>query len=193
MMRSLMTGMGSLLLLSGIVLAQTSTSYTLEEYTFNGGGAPAQGVQPASAGYSITIASIGDDVVATGMSGGSFQLDAGFDVAYPPPGEVATACGDLGEACLMFTDADTLNWPGERSAGVYNLYRDLHSSLLGLGFGQCEQQDLGGVTATDSDPVPTGDGFFYLVTAENRLGEEGTKGFRFEGVTAVERGGAVCP
>jgi len=46
------------------------------------------------------------------------------------------------------------------------------------------------VTDTDSDPLPVSGGFFYLVTAENRLAEEGTKGFTAEG---AERLGTVCP
>lgn len=179
-------------LLGGMAAAQTSTSYRLEEYALNAGGTPSQGVVPTSASYSITLASIGDSVVGTGLSSTSFAADVGFDAAYPPPGEVAGTCGTAG-SCLRFTDAQTLTWPAESSAGVYNLYRDLASNLTGLGYGQCEQQDLNGTTTTDGDPVPSGDGFFYLVTVENRLGEEGTKGFRVEGVTTIERGGTVCP
>ena len=31
---------------------------------------------------------------------------------------------------------------------------------------------------------------FFLVTSENRLGENGTRGFRFDG---SERTGSICP
>ncbi len=175
------------LLLCGTALAQTSTNFKLEEYTLNSGGTPSQGVDLTSASFSITLASIGDGVVATGLASSSFGMDVGFDVAYPPPGEVAATCG-AGEPCLVFTDSETLTWPAERSAGVYNLYRDDTSD----GYGDCEQQDIAGTTTTDT-ATPTA-AFFYLVTAENRLAEEGTKGFQSN---ATERLGAVglppCP
>jgi len=45
-------------------------------------------------------------------------------------------------------------------------------------------------STTDGGPVSVGDGFFYLVTVVNRLGEEGGKGFRSDG---TERLGTVCP
>lgn len=91
---------------------------------------------------------------------------------------------------LVFTTPDTIVWNAHLAAGGYYLYRDLQSNLSGLGFGQCEQQSLTGHTTTDFDPIPAGDGFFYLVTVRNRLGEEGTKGSRSDG---TERLGNVCP
>ena len=176
------------LLLSGTALAQTSTNFTLEEYTLNSGGTPSQGVDLTSASFSITLASIGDTVVATGLSSSSFEADVGFDAAYPPPGEVAPTCGASGEPCLVFTDSETLTWPAEPSAGVYNLYRDDISN----GFGDCEEQDIAGTTTTDT-AIPT-TAFFYLATVKNRLAEEGTKGFQSN---ATERLGGtglpVCP
>ncbi len=171
------------LALSGTALAQTSTSFTLEEFTLNSGGTPSQGVDLTSTSFSITLASIGDGVVATGLASSSFGMEVGFDAAYPPPGEVAATCG-VGQPCLVFTDSETLTWPAERSAGVYNLYRDDTSD----GFGSCEEQDIAGTTMTDT-ATPTA-AFFYLVTVENRLDEEGTKGFQSN---ATERLGAVCP
>ncbi len=172
-MRLRIIGAGALLLLlSGTALAQTSTSFQLEEYTLNAGGTPSQGVELTSTSFSITLASIGDTMVATGLSGSSFEVDVGFDAAYPPPGEVAATCGASGEPCLVFTDSETLTWPAEPSAGVYNLYRDDMSN----GFGDCEEQDIAGTTATDTATPTTA--FFYLVTVENRLAEEGTKGFQ---------------
>ncbi len=175
------------LALSGTALAQTSTNFTLEEYTLNSGGTPSQGVDLTSTSFSITLASIGDTVVATGLSSASFEADVGFDAAYPPPGEVAAACG-AGEPCLVFTDSETLTWPAEPSAGVYNLYRDDISN----GFGDCEEQDIAGTTTTDT-AIPT-TAFFYLATVKNRLAEEGTKGFQSN---ATERLGGVdlpvCP
>ena len=183
-MRKLSIGVG-VLVLSSLALAQTSSNFTLEEYTFNAGGTPLQGIDLTSASYSITLASIGDSVVATGLSSGSFQADVGFDVAYPPPGEVAATCGASGDPCLVFTDSETLTWPAEPSAGVYNLYRDDTSN----GFGDCEEQDITGTTTTDT-ATPTA-AFFYLVTVENRLAEEGTKGF--QSIATERRGGVVLP
>ncbi len=175
------------LVLTSLALAQTSTSFTLEEHTLNAGGTPSQSVDLTSASFSITLASIGDTVVATGLSSASFEADVGFDVAYPPPGEVAANCGS-GEPCLLFTDSETLTWPAEPSAGVYNLYRDDISN----GFGECEEQDIAGTMTTDTAIPATA--FFYLTTVKNRLAEEGTKGFQSN---MIERLGAValpaCP
>ena len=189
-MRLRTIGAGALLLLlGGTALAQTSTSFQLEEYTLNAGGTPSQGTEVASASFRMTVASIGDSVTATGLSSASFQLDAGFGVAYPPPGEVGAMCGGAG-ACLEFTDVQTLIWPAERSAGAYNLYRD----AISFGYGVCEQQDLGATTATDLSAPSTGNAFYYLVTVENRLAEEGTKGSQSN---SAERLGATdllaCP
>jgi len=112
----------------------------------------------------------------------------GFDAAYPPPGEVAATCGASGEPCLVFTNSETLTWPAERSAGVYNLYRDNISN----GFGDCEEQDITGTTTTDT-AIPT-TAFFYLATVENRLAEEGTKGFQSNATERVGGTGLpVCP
>ena len=108
-------------------------------------------------------------------------MDGSFVAGYPPPGEIAG---------LSFSDVETLVWSTERSAGVYNIYRDSMSSLSSLGYGICEQQGLLTATTTDTDAVPVGEGFFYLVTVENRLGEEGTKGLDSSDTL---REGNVCP
>jgi hypothetical protein len=178
-----------LLLWSGSALAQTSASFQLEEYTFNAGGTPKDGTEVASASFRMTVSSIGDTVSAVGLGSPSFQFDSGFGVAYPPPGEVAAMCSD-GAGCLSFIDLQTLAWPPERSAGRYNLYRDDVSD----GYGTCEQQGLGATAAVDEVTPAAGAAFYYLVTVENRLAEEGTKGFQSGN---IERFGAtglpVCP
>lgn len=161
--------------------AQESASFDLREHALNAGGHPADGIVLASLGFRMSLGSIGDAVVRRGLASASFRADAGFVSAYPPPGEV------LG---LAFDTKTTLRWNSEPSAGTYNLYRDLLGNLSGLGYGLCAQPDLAGPTATDADPVAPGAGFFYLATVENRLDEEGTKGFRRDG---TERGGTVCP
>ena len=76
-----------------------------------------------------------------------------------------------------------MGWDPDKSVGDYNLYRSTLGNVSGGG--SCLQQDIADETTTDNDPVPVGNGFFYLVTAENRLDEEGTKG--------PGRTGGVCP
>jgi hypothetical protein len=162
--------------------AQESHSFKLEEHVFNAGGHPAGGVTMSSASFRASLDAIGEGVAGGGLSGPSFHMSAGFVPAYPPPGEV------LG---LYFDDVDTLYWEGERSAGVYNLYRDLLSALAGLGYGNCYLQDLTVHRIDDPDLPPSGNGYFYLVTAENRLGEEGSKGADSTG--AARPNPAPCP
>jgi hypothetical protein len=129
------------------------------------------------------------------MTSASFRMDTGLLALYQPPVEVAASCGPAGGTCLTvarsgLAGAALLSWPFEPSGGSYNLFRDLIGGLSGLGFGTCYQQGLTTEMAVDADPVPAGQGFFYLVAAANRLGEQGTKGFRSNG---AERLGAVCP
>lgn len=156
--------------------AQESPSYKLAEHAFNAGGHPADGAAPASTGYGMTLDAVGDALVGPDASSASYRMSASLTAGYPPPGEVRG---------LRFSDRQTLVWEPERSVGVYNLYRDQLSGLSGLGYGLCEQPGLTTATTTDSDPAPSGDGFFYLVTATNRLGEEGAKG--------LDREGNACP
>lgn len=172
-----------LLAVSTVAIAQSSASYELSEHTLNSGGASG-GSSPASAGFQVSLAAIGElatEPAVAEASSPSFSVSGGFTPAYPAPGEV------LG---LLFDDATTLSWNTEHSAGTYNLYRDSLGSLAGLGYGMCEQPGLTSATATDSDTPAAGDGYFYLVTVTNRLREEGTKGFDADG---AERAGNVCP
>ncbi len=167
------------LLLASAAFAQSSESFDLEERVLNSGGTPAGGTVPASAGFRVTFSSIGESLAATGAASASFAVDSSFASAYPPPGEASG---------LRFPDERTLEWAPERSTGVYNLYRGSLGELIG--FGICLRQGIVDETTTDDDPIAPGSGFFYLVTASNRLGEEGTKGFQSDG---AERGGDVCP
>jgi hypothetical protein len=148
---------------------QQSASYRLEEHALNAGGRPADGVEATSVSYRITLDAIGQGVLGRDLSSASYRMDGGFVPAYPPPGEVTG---------VFLTDAVTLVWDPEPSAGHYNLYRDALTSLSGLGYGRCNRQRLTATTTTDpAVPSPPGEGYFYLVTAANRLHEEGTKGW----------------
>lgn len=171
-----------ILLLVVPALAQQSTSYDLNEHTLNAGGNPAGGVVLASTSYKITLDAIGEGVVQTGLASASFRMDGGFGSAYPPPGEVLD---------LRFTDLQTLMWAPEPSVGSYNLYRGLVTGLNGTSYGACDEQDITANSTTDSDPVPSGSGHFYLVTVENRLNEEGTLGRRSTGEKRLPA--SVCP
>lgn len=162
--------------------AQESASYKLKEHSFNAGGHPAGGVIPTSAGYRMTLDVIGEGCVMTGASSASYRLDSSFAAAYPPPGEVAG---------LWFSDHQSLHWNPEKSTGSYNLYSDLISLLSGGGYGDCDQQDLAETAATIGGDPPADDGYFYLVTARNRLDEEGIKGADSDG--AVRPNDSPCP
>ena len=159
-------------LLGASVLAQQSASYTISDHTFNAGGHPDAGTVLTPDSYRVSFDLIGDGAVGLTLSSTSFRMGGSFAACYPPPGEVPD---------LRFSDDETLEWQPEKSVGHYNLYRDLVSNLSGLDYGECNQYELPDESATDTDPVSVGDGFFYLVTVENRLGEEGTKGRHSDG------------
>jgi hypothetical protein len=161
--------------------AQTSSSYRLSEASINSGGNPRNSGTIASAHYHISLDAIGDGVVGAGLASAAFHLDAGFVGQFPPPGEVTG---------LRFGDPTTLLWSPERSAQRYEIYRGTLSTLPGT-FGTCFANDLSLVTATDASIPGSGQGFFYMVTARNRLGEEGPKGFASNG---TEEGNPLpCP
>ena len=158
----------ALLCIAGLAGAQESTNYKLNEHTLNEGGNPDGGAVLTSASYKLTLDAIGDSVAQGGtLSSASYKAEAGFVPPYPPPGETLN---------LLFTDAQTLVWGSEKSIGSYNLYRDLLSNLSGINYGGCQQPGLAANTATDASAPPAGQTYFYVVTAENRLEEEGTMG-----------------
>lgn len=166
---------------TGLAVAQQSASYHMDEHVLNQGGRPADGVTASSASFHLSLDSLGEAVVRAGLSSASYRMDGSFASAYPPPGEV------LG---VRFADKQTLTWSPEKSVGAYQVYRDGLAALSGGGYGICWQQDLPDEQATDTDPIAPGSGFFYLVTAGNRLDEEGTKG---QDSSAAERQGNACP
>lgn len=162
-------------------LAQQSTNYKLNEHVLNAGGHPDNGAALTSTSFTISLDSIGDGIVARALSSPSFRMDAGFTNTYRPPSEVQG---------LLFDDAQSLRWDADPSAGMYNLYRATLGTLNMLTYGSCEQQALVQPSTVDTDPIAPGGGFFYLVTVENRLREEGTRGYRSN---SAERIGPVCP
>jgi len=161
--------------------AQQSGSFKLEEHVFNAGGHPEQGSVLASNGFKISLDAIGDATSGPTPSSASYRVDGGFVAAYPPPGEVVE---------LRFDDQITLSWHEERSVGSYQLYRDAVDTLAG-DYGSCQQSGIVGTSASDFDTPLAGTAWFYLVTARNRLGEEGTKGF--DGGGAERSNSVPCP
>ena len=162
-------------------MAQASASFRISAHVLNAGGHAASGTVLSSSSFRITFDSIGDPLAALPMSSASFRLQPGFALVFPPPGEVSG---------LVFQDRQTLRWNIEPAVGSYNLYRGLVSTLPSLEFGTCEQEGIPQATTTDSSSPLSGQAFFYLVTAENLLTEEGTKGFQSNG---TERQGNACP
>jgi hypothetical protein len=149
-----------------LAVAQTSASFRLTTSTFNGGGDPGNNGCAASASYRITIDALGGPSAAQAAASLSFHTATGFVDGLAPPGEVEG---------VAFTDKITLTWNPERSVGTYQVYRDSLGSLPGDD-GECFASGSSSEGAVDADAPQAGDGWFYLVTAKNSLGEEGTKG-----------------
>jgi hypothetical protein len=169
----IVVGLAAGALLATTAQGQSSASYALEEHVLNSGGRPAGGTTASSPGYRISLESIGEPLAGTGLTSASYSVSSGFTTAYWPPGEVAE---------LRFVSSETLVWQPDRSAGVYNLYRGGIETLPGEEYGACHEAAIAEATTDDPDvPSPPGEGFFYLVTAENRLAEEGTKGWSSSG------------
>jgi hypothetical protein len=162
--------------------AQVSPGFELKESVQNSGGNPANGIIQTSASYRISLDAIGDAASSSRMSSASFRMGGGFVAAYPAPQEVRN---------LRFVNAQGLTWDVEPSAGSYNSYRGPLSTLAGEGYGVCLAVDLPDVLLTDAGIPAAAEGYFYLITSQNLLDEEGTKGFTSNG---IERGNAApCP
>lgn len=164
------------------ILAQEGARFRANERTSNAGGAPA-GATVSSARFRLQPAAIGQGVGHHALVGANYRSSLGFVSAYPPPGEV--------RGLVLAADRTTLTWDAEPSVGRYHVYRDGLSALPGLGFGACLDGEVPGTTLIDPGVPGDGTGYFYLVTAVNRLDQEGTKGITSGG---TERGNpAPCP
>ncbi|HET8947434.1 MAG TPA: hypothetical protein VFQ07_10660 [Candidatus Polarisedimenticolia bacterium] len=168
-------GVPGLLVSSAPALAQSSASYRLQETSLNNGGDPRNGAALTSAHFHIRLDALGDAALRSGLASASFHVEEGFVGRYAPPGEVAG---------LLLTDTPahvtTLQWNPEPRADRYEVYRDLLSSQPGT-YGVCFAGDLAVPVSTDASLPAPGTGYFYLVTARNRLREEGSKGFTSTG------------
>jgi len=173
------------LALSTPALAQQSASYRLTEQVFNAGGHPAPGGVLTSSSYLVRLDAVGGSVADPGLSGPNYRMSGSFVGAYPPPREVAEA---------RFTDSGTLAWDPERSAGVYNVYRGTLSALpLSSDTSACLLPRLTSTSASDAGVPPEGEAFYYLVTVENRLAEEGPSRLDPSGVPIIPPNPCVDP
>ncbi len=164
-------------------LGQSSASFQLDEHVLNAGGRPAGGTVSTSVSFTMSLDSIGDGLAGRALSSASFRMDGGFAAAYPPPGEV------LG--LRLLPDHQSLIWSHEPASTAYNVYKATISTLPGGAYGQCAVSRVPGNTwADNATPVSSG-GFFYLVTGENRLWDEGTKGHASSGVERANL--SPCP
>lgn len=150
--------------------AQSSASHRIEQGTFNNGGHPPTVLTSAS--HQMTLGSIGDGFVTGSPSSPSHQVGSGLPAVYAPPGEVVD---------LRLGGAGQLTWNPDPSVGSYNLYRGDIADLPTT-YGVKVQSALPAPTTSDSAPTPASGCLFYLVTASNRLAEEGPKGFDSDGV-----------
>ncbi len=60
-----------------LVMAQSSSNYSLKGSIVNNGGAPVEGLRPTSASFRLQPATIGEPIAGSSSSP-SFELDAGF-------------------------------------------------------------------------------------------------------------------
>lgn len=155
----------------GLAMAQASASYRLTEAFVGFGGDPANGTFAASSSYEIRLDAIGGAALGAGVSSAGYRVQSGFAAGYPPPREVRNQ---------RWTSNETMVWDPDGSVGSYSLYRGLTAGLPD-GFGACLLSSFTGETATDPSVPPLGSAWFYIVTARNALGEEGTKGFGSNG------------
>ncbi len=179
-MRTLIMLLTLVVLTTAPAAAQQSAGFILEEHTFNQGGRPGGGVTAASTSYRISLDAIGG-IAARPLAGATFGINGGFVAPYLPAGEVQG---------LRFSTRDMLLWDVALSAADYRLYRDDLASLSGLGYGDCLDTAAQSGYMDLEQPLPAA-GFFYLVTARDRLDSEGTKGF--DGAGSERANPAPCP
>jgi hypothetical protein len=171
--------------LAGNTLAQTSATYTQKERALNQAGHPTGGIVLVSPGFRITLDAVGDGLGSAELTSPSYGMSGGIVASNRPPGEV--------RGLRVLSDRSTMVWDPERSIGDYNVYRGSLGQLPGT-FGSCRLSHVPTTTASLTEVPPPGPaprGFYYLVTAENRLAEEGTKGFTSAG--SERANAAPCP
>ncbi len=163
------------------VVAQQSASYSVESQTLNFGGHPHKGVAGSSPAYRMSSDALGDSVAGVAMSSLSFRLDSGMVSAYAPAGEVTG---------LRFDAQGGMQWDAVLHAVSYQVYRGPLTDLPG-GYGSCVAAGITEPAWNDPNAPAAGTGDFYLVTASNRLDEEGSSGVTSAGQSRAP--GTPCP
>lgn len=156
--------------------AQSSASYEIQDASLNSGGDPRVAVVLGSPHFHISVDSIGDGVVRSGLTSTSFHMDSGFVSRHPPRPEVTGL-----RLALLVSPNTQLQWDPLPSASTYQVYRGALSDLPGT-YGTCFASGLTSTSTTDASVPALGQGFFYIATARNALGEEGPKGFQSTGL-----------
>jgi len=141
------------------VTTPPAPAFKIDSSVFNAGGHPDDATILTSSNFQMSLDALGDAAGAVALGSASWRMEAGLTPGYGPPGEVMN---------LRFDDATTLRWDAEPTAGLYNLY-DADTCVP-----PALTQTM---TTIAADPAP-GEMFLFLVTAENGLGEEGTRGYK---------------
>jgi hypothetical protein len=149
--------------------AQSSASHRIEQGTLNDGGHPPTVLSSPS--HQLTLGSIGDGPAVGPASSASHQVGSGLPTVFAPPGEVTN---------LRLGSPDQLTWAPDPSVGSYNLYRGDIADLP-TSYGVQIQSSLAAPATSDATQTPASGCLFYLITASNRLDEEGPKGFDSDG------------
>ena len=156
--------------------AQSSPSFQISSPVVNAGGHPANAQKLTSTSYQISLDAIGDTVWSG--SSASYASSSGFVARYRPPGELKN---------LRFNVKVNLTWDYDAALGTSNLYRGISAA----GAAACYQPNLNGNSFLESTSPLADTGWYYLVGAENLLGEEGPLG---TGVGGLPRTPVVaCP
>jgi hypothetical protein len=164
------------------VLAQTSPSYRVDEWTVHAGGHPLGGFGLASTSYRMSLDAVGEIPIAPLLHSTGYSIDVGFARSYPPPLEVREV--------VALGDKATFAWAPDRSVGSYRVYRGLLRELPGS-YGACRIADISADHVMLEETPNVGQTFFYLVTAQNTLLEEGPTGYDSAGASRVVSG--PCP
>jgi hypothetical protein len=170
---------------SPCVRAQRSANFQLEGTALNQGGRPSGGQFAQSASFQITLDVVGDAVPPVAASSPSFGLSGGTAGSYAPAGEVQGAAFDQ-----PGFPTGAISWTAMPTAVRYNLYRGATGTLPGS-FGSCLASNIPNTYYSDPALPSSKAGYFYLTTGENRLGEQGTKGFQSNGMQRTSS--PICP
>lgn len=165
-----------------LAFAQQSASHSISDATLNAGGSPRDGTALVSASHQVTLSSLGGFAARRGLQSASNFMDGGFVSGYVPATEVHG---------VSWLDHETMQWSAHVAAGDYAVYRDSLAALAAGDYGDCHTHDISSTSVYDTDLPPAGSGFFYLVSVENRLEEEGTLGSSSTGDERVPA--AECP